>query len=439
VQPAGPLEVLEEGEEEVPLNPGILTLEQAIAIALKRNPDIAGAAARTEVAKYQVKQAASAFYPRIGGRLGYIHTDNPAQAFGMIVAQRDFWFGIDVNDPGPTESWRPEIFAQWSVYRGGQDMNRAMAGVHGVFAREYQRMAVRDAIVTGVVDLFYAILAAREQVGVARASVETIEAEKTKVQARFESGAALKSDLLSLDVRLAAAREGLIRAENGAAMARAGLGSILDMQVEEAVDLIPPEDPGPDLPSVPLDHAIAVAFTKRPELRATRQAALARERELRAARGAYMPTLSAFGSYGQDAHDLRLSQQRDNWLVGAQLEIDLFAGFRNVSRVDEAEQQLREAEAMVRKTRLDVEREVRTTYLSLVNAKERVRVTEAAVAQAEEALRLVREQYEAGTSTVTRYLETELALTEARSMQIAARYDVMRARAAYRKAVGDVQ
>jgi outer membrane protein TolC len=63
-------------------------------------------------------------------------------------------------------------------------------------------------------------------------------------------------------------------------------------------------------------------------------------------------------------------------------------------------------------------------------------VTEKAVAAAEEALRLVREQYQAGTATVTRYLEAEAALADARSRAISSRTDVRRSGAELRKAIG---
>jgi outer membrane protein TolC len=58
------------------------------------------------------------------------------------------------------------------------------------------------------------------------------------------------------------------------------------------------------------------------------------------------------------------------------------------------------------------------------------------VTAAEEALRLVREQYQAGSATVTRYLEAEAALADARSRSISAWTDARRAEGALRKAIG---
>ena len=89
------------------------------------------------------------------------------------------------------------------------------------------------------------------------------------------------------------------------------------------------------------------------------------------------------------------------------------------------------------KVRLSVDQEIRTAFLHREEALERVSVSEKAVAAADEALRLVREQYQAGTTTVTRYAEAESALADARSRVIAARTDVRRSEAELRKAIGD--
>jgi outer membrane protein len=158
--------------------------------------------------------------------------------------------------------------------------------------------------------------------------------------------------------------------------------------------------------------------------------------ELRAERAAYLPRIDAVASYGQDDTNLELSPHQDNWMVGATAKLDLFSGFRTTQRVQAAKRLLAEARQAERKTRLEVERDVKTAFLAYQEASERARVTAAAVAAAAEALRLVEAQYQAGAVTITRYLEAEVARTDARSRAIAARYDARRASAALQKAVG---
>jgi len=419
-----------------PALPGPLTLDEAIALAFEQNPDLGAATERIGEAQARVGEATSAFFPQISTRLSYTRTDNPAQAFGMILAQRRFSSGIDFNDPGTTQNFRPEIIGALPLFRGGQDVQRRVAAVLGVEAAQLERNALRNALADAVVAAYYALLAAPEQVDVTRASIEAVESALAQARARYESGAALKSDTLSLEVRLAAAHEANVRAHNAVELARTGLRVLLALPADAPVKVVAVHQTSGA--AVPADfvEALRLAIAHRPEIQAAARGVAMREHELRAERAAYLPRIDAVASYGQDNTDLEFSGRQDSWMVGATAELDLFSGFRTAQRVQGAKRLLAEARQTERKTRLEVERDVRTAFLTYQEASERARVTEAAVAAAEEALRLVEAQYQAGTVTVTRYLEAEVARTDARSRAIAARYDARRANAALQKAMG---
>lgn len=419
-----------------PLPTGPLTLAQAIAIALERNPDLRAAAERISVAEAHVTEAASAFYPQVGARLSYGRTDNPAQAFGMIVAQRRFSPLTDVNDPGATQNWRPEIVATFSIFRGFQDARGVDAAKKSTEMAAFERSAIRNALGQAVTDTYFVHLAAGQQVDVALASVKAVESELAEARKRFDAGALLKSDVLSLEVRLSAAQDGALRARNGVELARTSLRVLLALAPDETVELstdLPPEDP-----SLPRDRGDAMtrAMEARPELRAAARLVELRKIEVSGENGAWLPRVDAYASYGQDAPDLELSGRQDNWAFGFSLDLPLFSGFQTSARVLAAERRVEEARAIEEKMRLAVEQEVRTAILRRAEAVERVNVTEKAVAAAEEALRLVREQYQAGSATITRYLEAEAALADARSRAISGRTDVRRAEAELRKSIG---
>ncbi|HFB98708.1 MAG TPA: TolC family protein, partial [Bryobacterales bacterium] len=83
----------------------------------------------------------------------------------------------------------------------------------------------------------------------------------------------------------------------------------------------------------------------------------------------------------------------------------------------------RAAEAKKREAEAGVRLQVRQAYADLMAAQERVEVASAAVAQAEESLRIIKNRYEAGLATVTDLLRNETALLEARTRRLAALYD----------------
>ncbi len=413
-----------------------LRLSRAQALAVERNPDLRAAAERIESARSRLGEAASVFYPQIGLRLSYVRTDQPAQAFAMIVNQRGFSPALDVNDPGATENVRPEIYGSVNLYRGGQDAHLFRAARYGVDATSLQRDAVRHALLEAVTAAYYGALAAREQMEVAAASLRAVEAELTDARTRFAAGAALKSDVLSLDVRGAAAREGSLRARHAVEQAKSALRYLLALPPEEPIDPAPAPDDEKPLPPT-FAEALGRALHARPELRAAGAAVEARHHELEAERGAWLPRVDAFGAFGQDHDTFEFDHDQDNWTFGVVVELELFAGGRNRERVRGAQGRLNESRALRERTRLAVEQEVKTAMLAVEEARERLAVAEASVATAEEALRLVREQYAAGAATVTRFLEAEAALADARSRTLGARFDIRRAGARLRHAIGD--
>jgi outer membrane protein TolC len=430
----------EPAAERTPLDSAIpdrpLTLEETIALALERNSSLQAAADRIGEAEAMVGQATAPFYPQLAARLGYARTDNPAQAFAMILNQRRFTADLDFNNPGATQNVRPEVIGVLPLFRGGQDYQRREASLLGVQAAKLQRAALRNALTDAVISAYYALVAAPEQVQATGASIAAVSSALEQARSRFGAGAALKSDVLSLEVRLAEAREGHLRAENSVELSRAGLRALLALPAEAPVEVAPiVGESHVELPET-FSAALARATSSRPELAAAANQVAMREHEVKAERAAYLPRVDAVGNYGNDSSNLELSSNTDSWAFGVAAEIDLFSGFVTRERVRAAEQRLAEARQAERTARLEVEREVRTAFLDYGEAEQRVQVSQAAVASAEEALQLVQVQYGAGTVTITRYLEAEAARTAARSRAIAARYDLRRAEAGLQKAMG---
>lgn len=411
--------VAEESKAEALRREGPLDLDELITVALERQPDLRAASERIAQAQARVDEATSAFYPRILARLSYARTDHPSQAFAMIVARRDFSPTLDINDPGATDHLRPELVATFPLFRGGADAARREAALLGVDAAELERSAIRNALVAAVTDAYYAWLSVLEQVGVANASVTAVGTELEEARKRHEAGAALKSDVLSLEVRLAAALEQQLVARLGVDHAVAALRLLLALRPGEPLEIDPAPPP-----------SRAGRGGRRPEIDAARTIVAMREREVAAEWAAHLPRVDAFGSYGWDSGE-------ENWAFGIAIDLDLFTGFATSARVTAARARLAEARALEERVERAVEHEIRSAELDLRAAGERVRVNETALRAAEEAFRMVREQYAAGTVTVTRYLEAEAARTDVRSRVIAARYDVRRAEARLLRAKGE--
>jgi len=422
------------------LTPQSFTLDQAIEQALANNPDMQIAAERISQAEAQLGLALSAFYPQVTARVGYEHSNNPAQVFSMVVAQRDFTSDSinNINNPGYRQNFRPEIIGKLSLFRGGQDYQNSKAAELGIDAAEYERSTVRNALIEAVTASYYAYLAAQEAQKVAQDSIAAIDSELKQSKLRYEAGTALKSDVLSLEVKLAEAQEAQIRAANGIEVAKAGLATLLGLSADQAFTVAESSSalPKPKLISS-FNDLLELAMTQRPEVKAASNQVEISQRQVKIAQGAYLPKADAYVSYGQDSRDPGFYSSKDNVTAGVSVEMNLFSGLETKNRVSAAERKAVEARETERKTKLAIEQEVKVAFLKLQEALARMRVAEASVASAEEALRLVGEQRRAETVVVTRYIEAEVARNQAHSSTIAAHYDALSAEAALKKAIGD--
>ncbi|MDR4514594.1 TolC family protein [Nitrosomonas sp.] len=417
----------------------VFTLDQAIDYALDNNPDLQIAIERIKQAEARLGIALAAFYPQITARASYEHSNNPAQVFAMIVAQRDFDASAmqNINSPGYRQNFRPEIIGTLSLFRGGQDYQKSRAAELGIDAADFERSSVKNALVEAVTVSYYAYLAAQEALKVAQNSIYAISSELKQTTLRYEAGTTLKSEVLSLDVKLAEAKEAEIRAVNSIALSKTSITNLLGLENPETFTVAATSRLTRPRLTAPFDELLSLALTERPEVMAAARQVEISERELKAELGAYLPKADAFVSYGQNSQSPGFSGHKDNVTVGVAVEMNLFSGFSTKQRVSAAQRKVKEMREVERKTRLAIEQEVKTAFLRLEEALARLRVTEASVLAAEEALRLVNEERRAGMATVTRYIESEVARNKAQSNSIAAHYDALSAEIALKKAVGD--
>jgi outer membrane protein TolC len=414
-----------------------LSLSEAIDLAFHQNPDLAAAEARIGEAESKVAEVASGFYPKLTARVGYDYTDNPSLAFSYIVAQRRFNSGdlARINAPGFVSNFRPEVIGTINLYRGGQDDYLKQAAELGVKASELQHAALRNRLAAAVTSAYYAVVSAPKQFEVAQKSLHTIQKEVGLTRDKVHEGIALRGDVLSLEVREKSSKESELQAKNNITLSKSALKSLLGEQKKELPEVQDTEISPPHLQG-DLMEALETAYTHRPEVEAAKHQVQMRQHELDASKGAMLPRVNAYASYGSNSQTLDPGTYQGNASIGLNAEYDIYAGGALSAQVSGAERRLVEAQALEQRIRLDVENEVRQTYSTFEQSLERLKVAETAVSSADEALRLVSEQYHGGTATVTRYLEAETDRAAASMREIVARFETQVAEAQLLQAEG---
>ena len=412
-----------------------LTLNEAVLMALNDHPDIEMALARIRQSQAMIDEATAAFWPAVSVYGEYLQGDAPSSYLFKVIDQRMLPPNVDFNNPGWFENYEAGLQARMNLFNGGRDLLRRRMAETGLQIHELDRRSIENALVESVIHAYFQGLAARDYVEIAKQSVKTVEEQKRVVDVRYRAGGALRSDLLSLGVRLAQAREELVRAENTHALTLAALAILLSLDPDAPLRL---QENEPITRNFPEDYASGLnqALAHRPELQKVRQQVVQAYMALDLARAGYLPRLDAQAQYYMDDPDADFQTSRDNWIAGVILNWDVFTGFSARAGVEKARGALDEMLALDRKTTQTIQLDLKSAYLRLDEAEARLKVTEAIVDQAEESLALVKKEYEGGSATITRYLEAELDLNRARILAKAAYYDKQKALASIGRGIG---
>lgn len=393
------------------------TASDAVAAALRENPDAALARQRIVAAEAMIEQANAAWLPQLSVGARYTDTNSPMMAFGSILNQRAFNFGLDFNHPGRIDNLNVAGTVGYNLYSGGRATAGRAAARAAARAAEEDLRAARAQLATEAIKALLNLHKAREAVGAVEAGVRAYAAAVANARLRFDAGQVLKADLLSLEVQLAQTREQLTTVRHGAALAERAFLFVLGRAPSSSE---PVEVATEDTSLAQL--AVPAASAERPELAGLRQRLAAAEKMVAVARGARRPTVNAFASYQYD-QGWKLDRHADSWLAGVSVDLNVFDGGQTSGKIRQAEAELAQVKEMLRKAELGFALEAEQARLAYDSARERLAVSAQTVAQAEESAALSRARFEKGALLTADLIGVEGRLLEARLRRTVAAAD----------------
>ena len=415
-----------------------LTLRDAARTALESHPVIEAATAGEREAEAGIGIARSGRLPALSWVESFTRSDNPVFAFGTLLNQRRFGeenFGIaGLNNPDSVQNFQSLLKVEQILF----DARRTKHAIRSArLARDLsatQRRSREMDVLLGVVRTYFGVSLAAEQVKVAEESVRGADADLRQASSRFEAGMTTKADVLSVQVHRASVEQERIHAVNGLEVARAALSEALGLDPGARQNPATPLTPAPE-PSGTLTDYIALALRERPDIQRASLGLELAETQTLEAKSALWPTVVAQGAFEADRARF-VNQGGANWLAGVSMRWDLWKGNENRSQVAAARHGRDRAAALERQAGAAAALQIRRAWYEFRSAAERLTVAEAAVDQAEEGLRIIRNRYASGLETVTGLLRSETALTSTRFRRLAALYEQRTSSAALEHAAG---
>ena len=387
-----------------------LTLQQAVTIALEKNPARKAAIADTKAASAAVREARSFLMPHLSFSETATRGDDPVYVFGNKLRQQRFTtvdFALNkLNSPLPFGNFATRFGGSWNLFD-------SFASWHGINQAKQMSEAVGhqldrtdQEIVFRVVTSYYDVLLASKELEVAEQSAKTANSIMDRSQARFDSGLTVESDLLTAKVRMAARQQEVIRARNTLEVARAQLnmamGIPLDSPFQTTEALAERTLPTPVLVEVEKQ-----ALGNRPDLKRIASEEQAQRQSVSVAKSSFGPRVNAFAGWEMDNPTFVAGGGGNNWLGGIELQFDIFQG--GAKRAELSRQRALEEKVVAMKQAASdaVRLEVRRAYYETDANRQQIEVARAAIAQAQESLRINQDRYDSGLTTITDVLGAE--------------------------------
>jgi outer membrane protein len=409
-----------------------ITLAEALALAQDNAPAIVQARGQVRTTSAGVRTAYGSFLPTFSLNAG-ASRQLPAQGAQTRIDQNG---QVVILPPNPY-SYNAGLSANVLLFDGGGrffDLRQAKARASAAQANE---TAQEFNLVLAVKEQFFNVLAERETEAAARAQLEQADQQRTVAVARVRSRVATRSDSLRAEIQVRTAKLAVSDAINAIAVAEAGLTRLVG-----SADLVTAS------PSDTLDEpALTVSDEELRTMAAQSPAVVQAERALEAAKAArkstwtdYLPAISLgysrAGSATSESFAMTGADYKYSGSMRLSVSLPVFTQFTREAQVTQAQVAEDNAVAALRDARLAADEGLTQSLAALRSAEERLESQVATVEASDEDLRVQRQRYAVGGSTLLDVLASQTQLDQARRDLIRARYDRRVARAQLEALVG---
>ena len=463
----------------------ILTLDDALRIALSENISVKVADMEVQRARYAERGAYAALFPQVNGSGSFQHTirkqvmymgggsssgsgsssgGGMSSMFTSVLDPVNYYItelmklhpgaiapytppateessssgggGIEV---GRTNTWSAGVNASMPLVNVQLWQSIGLSGDQVELAVEQARES-RLGMVTSVKQAYYAVLMAKASYDVYNAVFENAVENYKLTEMRYNAQKASELDFTRAKSSLASAIPNLYNAENAIELALWQLKAVIGLDLERAVDVVGTLEDSAGLMTLYLREGEDAPLDGNTQLRQLEAQANMLARQIRAQQYAYLPTLSLAFAYNYNAMAEDFDFSNYQWTpysyIGIQLNIPIFSGGQRYHQVKQAKVQARELEYQ----RVNAERQIRIAIRqSLSTMDTSIKTYEAAkdaLGSAEKAYDIAAKSYEVGRSTLTDLNNTELVLTQTRMQVLQAVYSFVTAKAGLEQTLG---
>ncbi|MCX5699777.1 MAG: TolC family protein [Candidatus Omnitrophica bacterium] len=336
-----------------------LTFNEAVAIGLRDNRDILLKAQDVQKAKLKISEAQAGIFPALTYTGDWFYTA-----------------GLYTKDISQHAS---QISLKQYLYRGGRVINSIKYNDYKLQVAQSLLDKTKLEIIFDFSRAYYTLLLSNSFVQLNKAILDNSRQHLDYINALYKNGQASETDILQAQASLSSVAQADEASQAQQEAARALLNNLLSLDKDVLVV------PNTEFKFTPKDIAFDQGFLKamqtRPEIRQFESQLKADKSAIEVARAEGRPDIYASWNYYGRSHSVTTTVNTRNWndynVAGITLSWPIFDGWKTKALVEQAIVDLKQTQLGKTKLLGDIALEVKNAYLSLKNAIEQIKASQA--------------------------------------------------------------
>jgi outer membrane protein len=384
----------------------LLTLEEAVNIALQRNTVLQKSI--NSIGSYQsnVKAAYGSLLPSLGAS-GNWQWEKSETKGGLLPSQNG---GYQLQSDQNIEFRTYSIGAgtNWTLFDGLSNIATISQSKNNLESAQLTLARLKQTIVYQTISNYYDVINVGELLKVKEEDVKWNQKNFETINERNKLGAVTLADVYAQQVKVGNAELEVIRANNNLETAKSNLLYYLGLDVldnysfSDSLSASDKDIIGRHIDSnyQNLSDLITKSLSSRYDYQSAKLSLESALNGITIARSGYFPNLTNSNSFYTNSDNVNKLFQNKNYIVGLTLNVPIFSGFSTENRLQLAEVSAMNSKADLSDLERDIKRNIQKTYLDLQAAEKSLEVSKGNVSAAEESRRIQQEKYALGSSTL---------------------------------------
>ena len=410
-----------EDKNLLPKDITVLTLEEAQNIALKNNPSF-----RSKY--YAIAAARASYYQKFSG---YFPTVNASFSAGQNLGRnhdKNGWYNTN------NVSYVPQISGSLLIFDSFRREMDILAQKHNWKSTEASEDDARRLLIQAVANAYNAVLLADAQMNIAKEDMKFNKDMLRDTKLKFDAGAVSLSEVLNFQIQYNQAESNLNTAQYNYATNKYALAQLLgltDGTIPETVKF--PTKPAADVDILPdVSIYLDMALANRPDLKALREQLEVSKYNYWSSLASFGPTFSANYAVGYNDtrnHNIRTIAPGDPYFThtyggtgsySLNVNWNLFNGGNDYFAARAAQARMVQADYNVAQNWIQVIVDVRIAYDNYVTTVKQMKLYQTTFELTKKTRDLVKAEYDAGSTEITRMNEAQRDLVNAESNYVSA-------------------